>query len=64
MPAGGVASRAEQLAVGSGWLRENIHRHDGRYYPDELIEQVTGRTLDTAPYLRCLRDKFGELYGL
>jgi Zn-dependent M32 family carboxypeptidase len=38
--------------------RENIHRHGGRYDPDELIERVTGRTLDTAPYLR------GKLYEL
>jgi carboxypeptidase Taq len=36
----------------------------GRYYPDELIERVTGGTLDTAPYLRYLKGKFGELYDL
>ncbi len=47
-----------------GWLRENIHRHGSRYDPDELIDRVTGRTLDTTPYLRYLRGKFGELYGL
>ena len=45
------------------WLRENIHRHGSRYLPDELVERVTGRPLDTAPYLRYLRTKFGELYG-
>jgi carboxypeptidase Taq len=47
-----------------GWLRENIHRHGSRYYPDELVERATGRPLDTAPYLRYLEDKFGELYDL
>jgi carboxypeptidase Taq len=47
-----------------GWLRENIHKHGSRYYPDELVERVTGRPLDTAPYLRYLKDKFGELYDL
>jgi carboxypeptidase Taq len=46
------------------WLRESIHRHGSRYYPDELVERVTGRPLDTAPYLRYLKSKFGELYGL
>ena len=46
------------------WLRENIHRHGSRYLPDEVVERVTGRPLDTAPYLRYLRTKFGELYGL
>ena len=45
-----------------GWLRENVHRHGSRYYPDELIEKATGRPLDVAPYLRHLEDKFGELY--
>ena len=47
-----------------GWLRENIHRHGSRFDPDVLIERATGRPLETAPYLRYLKDKFGELYGL
>jgi carboxypeptidase Taq len=46
------------------WLGENIHRHGSRYDPDELVERVTGRPLDTGPYLRYLRRKFGELYSL
>jgi carboxypeptidase Taq len=46
------------------WLRENIHRHGKRYDPDELIVRATGRPLETAPYLRYLKNKFGELYGL
>ena len=57
----------EQIAEGEfstllGWLRENIHRHGSRYYPDELIERVTGRPLDAAPYLKYLKNKFGQLY--
>ena len=46
------------------WLRENVHRHGSRYYPHELVERATGYPLDTAPYLRYLEDKFGELYVL
>jgi len=46
-----------------GWLRKNIHRHGSRYDPDELIERATGRPCETAPYLRYLETKFGELYG-
>jgi carboxypeptidase Taq len=45
-----------------GWLREKVHRHGCRYYPDELIQSATGRPLDTAPYLSYLNKKFGELY--
>jgi carboxypeptidase Taq len=47
-----------------GWLRDNIHRHGSRYDPDDLIERAIGRPLETAPYLRYLKDKFGELYAL
>jgi carboxypeptidase Taq len=47
-----------------GWLRENVYRHGRRYDPDELVERATGRPLDTTPYLRYLKDKFGELYEL
>jgi carboxypeptidase Taq len=47
-----------------GWLWEKIHRHGRRYDPDELIEMATGRPLQTAPYLRYLKHKFGELYRL
>ena len=47
-----------------GWLRENIHRHRSRYDPEELIEMTTGHPLETAPYLRYLKSKFGGLYGL
>jgi carboxypeptidase Taq len=47
-----------------GWLRENIHRHGSRYDPEELIERTTGHPLETAPYLRYLKSKFGGLYGL
>jgi carboxypeptidase Taq len=46
-----------------GWLWKNIHRHGKRYDPEELIERATGRPLQTAPYLRYLKKKFGELYG-
>ncbi|HET7273363.1 MAG TPA: carboxypeptidase M32 [Rubrobacter sp.] len=47
-----------------GWLRENVHRHGKKYEPDALIERATGRPPDTGPYLRYLKTKFGELYGL
>ena len=60
---------SEQIREGEfssllGWLRENVHWHGARYYPDELVERVTGRPLDTAPYLSYLTEKFGDLYDL
>ncbi len=46
------------------WLRENVHRPGKKHDPEALIEDATGRPPDTAPYLRYLREKFGELYEL
>lgn len=45
-----------------GWMEENIYRHGSRFDPDDLVERVTGRPLDTAPYLRYLEEKFTDLY--
>ncbi|MBA2441881.1 MAG: carboxypeptidase M32, partial [Rubrobacter sp.] len=47
-----------------GWLRENVHRSGSKYDPQDLVRRVTGSPLDTEPYLRYLRNKFGELYNL
>jgi carboxypeptidase Taq len=47
-----------------GWVRENIHRHGKKFEPQELVARVTGSKIDAAPYMRYLRQKFGEIYGL
>ena len=61
-----ILSEMERGEFGAllGWLRENVHRHGKKYAPDDLILRATGRPPDTGPYLRYLRTKFGELYGL
>ena len=46
------------------WLRENVHRHGKKHDPEALIKHATGRPPETAPYLRYLEEKFGELYEL
>jgi len=46
------------------WLRTNIHQHGRKFKPTELIERITGEGLSAEPYLRYLRTKFGEIYGL
>jgi carboxypeptidase Taq len=46
------------------WLREKIHRHGAKYEPVELLRRITGQGLQAAPYLRYLRTKYGEIYGL
>jgi carboxypeptidase Taq len=46
------------------WLRENLHRHGRKYTSREMLERIVGGPMDPAPYLRYLREKLGEIYGL
>jgi len=46
------------------WLVTNIHQHGKKYEPQELVQRVTGSKIDAAPYMRYLKTKFGEIYGL
>jgi carboxypeptidase Taq len=47
-----------------GWLRENIHRHGRKFDPPELIKRATGEPLQTRSYMKYLRAKYSEIYGL
>jgi carboxypeptidase Taq len=46
------------------WLREKLHVYGRKYAPQELVQRVTGSTIDSAPYVRYLQQKFGDIYGL
>lgn len=64
-----VPSIPEDIASGQfeallGWLRENIHQHGRKLFPEDLVRQATGSELTTAPYVRYLKGKFGEIYGV
>ncbi len=59
----------EQIARGEfeallGWLRSNVHVHGRKFKPQELVQKVTGSRIDPAPYMRYLKKKYGEIYGL
>ena len=47
-----------------GWLRQNVHRHGAKFEPQELMLKVTGSRIDPTAYIRYLKKKFGEIYGL
>jgi len=47
-----------------GWLREHVHAHGRKFLPRDLLLRATGGPLTPEPYLRYLREKFGEIYGL
>ena len=46
------------------WLRENIWRHGRKYDTLELTERLTGDSIQVAPLVTYLNEKFGDIYGL
>ena len=46
------------------WLTENIYRHGRAYRADELLKRVSGESLNTAPLLAYLENKYIDLYAL
>ncbi len=48
------------------WLRERLHRHGRKFSPRETLQRVTGQPggIDVGPYVRYLKSKFSDIYGL
>jgi carboxypeptidase Taq len=46
------------------WLRERLYRHGGKFMPKEMIKRVVGGPIDVGPYLRQLRERAVEIYGI
>lgn len=46
------------------WLRDNLHRHGRKYTPKETMLKVVGGPIAVGPYVRYLKSKLGEIYGL
>jgi carboxypeptidase Taq len=64
-----IPDMSEQVRRGEfsallGWLREKVHRHGAKFEPQELAQRVTGSRIDPGPYVRYLKSKYGEIYGL
>jgi len=61
-----VEAQIERGSFGAllGWLREKIHRHGAKFEPMVLLKRAVGSGLDSAPYIRYLRDKYGAIYAL
>lgn len=47
-----------------GWLTTNIYAPGRKFTAPELIERVTGGPIRIEPYIRYLKNKYGELYTL
>ncbi|HSH03348.1 MAG TPA: carboxypeptidase M32 [Anaerolineae bacterium] len=46
------------------WMREHVHRHGATYTPQVLMQKVTGEGVKVAPFMRYLRQKYSDIYGL
>lgn len=46
------------------WLTDRVYHHGRIFEPVDLIERVTGEPLQSRSYMRYLRTKYGEIYGL
>ncbi|HAF61718.1 MAG TPA: carboxypeptidase [Anaerolineaceae bacterium] len=60
---------AEQVEAGEfskilGWYREHVHQYGAKYEPQELVQKITGEKINSAPFTRYLKDKFGKIYNL
>jgi carboxypeptidase Taq len=47
-----------------GWLRDNLYRHGSKFTASEVVERATGKPMTIEPYVRYLKQKYGELYQL
>jgi len=61
-----IPSEMEQGRFGTllGWLRERIYQHGSKFTAAELVERITGGPISIEPYVRYLREKYGEIYGI
>ena len=61
-----LESQIEHGELGTllAWLRQNVHTHGSMFEPQELVQKITGSRIDPQPYMRYLKTKFGQIYGL
>lgn len=52
------------LGTPLSWLRENIHQYGALYWPDELVNKITGQQLDPKYFLDYITRKYSEMYKL
>jgi carboxypeptidase Taq len=56
--------RQGELASLREWLRQHIHQHGSKFPTTELLERVISGPMAVGPFVRYLKDKLGDVYGL
>jgi carboxypeptidase Taq len=46
------------------WLRQNVHGYGRKFTSNELLTRITGHGLDAGPYVKYLKQKYGDIYGI
>ncbi|HEX2620185.1 MAG TPA: carboxypeptidase M32 [Phototrophicaceae bacterium] len=46
------------------WLNDKIYRHGRKFTSVELTERITGTSINAAPYIEYLKQKYSTVYGL
>jgi carboxypeptidase Taq len=46
------------------WLREKLHAHGRKYEPQEIVQRLTGSKINSDAYVRYLKQKYSDIYGL
>ncbi len=46
------------------WLNENVHAHGSKFYPQDMVQRITGEKINGDAYIRYLNKKYGDIYGL
>ena len=46
------------------WLRTTLHQYGRKFTPPEMLQRVVGGPIDVGPYVKYLRHKLSDIYGL
>lgn len=57
-------TRAGEFSELLTWLNEKVHAHGSKYYPQDLVQRVTGSKINGEPYIKYLNNKFSDIYNL
>ncbi|HSG25856.1 MAG TPA: carboxypeptidase M32 [Anaerolineales bacterium] len=47
-----------------GWLNKKVHAHGSKFFPQDLVQRITGSTINGDAYIKYLEEKFSGIYGL